>query len=229
MRAGGGGGRATLLKPARQVTQRSPLGEHPKPLPLGETERGRGRGIPPNLSRRGSTLSLAADRAVFTLRSFPLPRAALGPTLPPTLRVALDVRDGKTRGPHRDRWFYRCSPGSGSALPTSEAELAHSVHGGPQPQDVLNHFGLYSPLPRIRCSHRLALGHHGERCCGRHGPVPGLPQDPARLSAWIKEAHGRHAALASQRRPWHAEHTLRWRPSNPGLPRALLAAYHQYL
>ena len=43
MRAGGGGGRATLLKPARQVTQRSPLGEHPKPLPR----------------RPGSTLSLA--------------------------------------------------------------------------------------------------------------------------------------------------------------------------
>ena len=32
VRAGGGGGRATLLKPARRVTQRSPLGEHHQPL-----------------------------------------------------------------------------------------------------------------------------------------------------------------------------------------------------
>ena len=43
VRAGGGGGRATLLKPARRVTQRSPLGEHHQPLsPWERLREGRG-------------------------------------------------------------------------------------------------------------------------------------------------------------------------------------------
>ena len=117
VRAGGGGGRATLLKPARQVTQRSPLGEHPNPLPLGETERGRGRGIPPNLSRRGSTLSLAADRAVFALRVLPLPRAALPPTLAPTYELRLTYGTERDVDPIEIVGFTAAALGAGALFP----------------------------------------------------------------------------------------------------------------
>ena len=72
VRAGGGGGRASLLKPARRVTQRSPLGE---------TERGRRytTGITATPSLTSTCVPNASQRcttASSTRRSISLPGSA---------------------------------------------------------------------------------------------------------------------------------------------------------
>ena len=52
VRAGGGGGRATLLKPARRVTQRSPAGEDWRQSPYAR-RKGAARALPPSPAGRG--------------------------------------------------------------------------------------------------------------------------------------------------------------------------------
>ena len=160
VRAGGGGGRATLLKPARRVTQRSPLGE---------IERGRAQGaVPPRRRRRPRSLH---DEAVESDHRGPV------------LRLRQRVDEANVRRDQRRAQPVRQAQGRRSHRPAGPAPGT----GGPRRDRPLHLPSNGPPSPKWRRP-MLRPGFARARPCGPSARARCRPPTPSAVGRRVRDS-----------------------------------------